>query len=65
MQQDVVIKNQVFKKNSDGSWVAVQNTDIEVPIGTVRIPRGMVFRTGMQFYGIDVAALLDRDLSSG
>jgi hypothetical protein len=64
MQQNVVIKYQVFRKNSDNSWEATQNTDIEIPIGSVRIPRGMVFRPGMTFYGVDITGLLDQNAAS-
>lgn len=64
MQQNIVIKYQVFRKSSENSWESIQNTDIEFPIGSVRIPRGMVFRPGMTFYGVDIAVLLDQNAAS-
>ena len=63
MAQPVAIDLKVFKKNQDGSWTSIQNTDINIPFGIVRIPGGMIFKQGKLNWGVDIAAMLD-DTSS-
>ncbi len=49
-----------FKKNPDGSWSCVKQVTIKGPSGEIRIGPGMSFREGVQFMGIDLAALLNQ-----
>lgn len=53
----------VFKKNPDGSWTTLQNTDITVPYGVIRLARDMTFEKGKTVVGLDIAALLDETAS--
>ncbi|ABC77263.1 hypothetical cytosolic protein [Syntrophus aciditrophicus SB] len=49
-----------FKKQEDGSWVAVQNSDIQCESGKIiRIEPGFIFKKGITLAGADVASALD------
>jgi hypothetical protein len=60
-KQKIKITSQAFRKNPDGSWTSVQITDIDTPVGAIRIGPGMTFRKGRTICGIDVATLLDQN----
>lgn len=60
MQQKIDIKKQAYKKNPDGTWSTIINTDIVAPIGDIRIGKGVVFSRGQKICGIDVVELLDQ-----
>jgi hypothetical protein len=50
-----------FEKKPDGSWVAVNNSDINTKLGKViRITPGIIFKKGTKFVGLDVAEVLDK-----
>ena len=49
-----------FKKNDDGSWTCVKNTDIKSSYGIYRINPGMTFKKKTSHWGMDVAELLDQ-----
>lgn len=49
-----------FKKNPDGSWTCIKNTDIKSAYGIIRVNPGMTFRKKKTHWGIDVAELLDQ-----
>ncbi len=49
-----------FKKNPDGSWSSIKPVTISGPTGgSIKIGSGITFRKGVQFMGVDLAALLD------
>ena len=64
MEENIKIKTEDFKKNADGSWTLVRNTDLEASIGVIRLTSGMTFKKGMTILGFDVAEILD-NVSSG
>lgn len=49
-----------FEKKSDGSWIALKNSDIVTEDGgVIRVTPGMVFIPGRQLWGFDVAKILN------
>ena len=48
-----------FEKNSDGTWGAVQATEIGGPGGRVDFTPGEVYRLGQERKGLDIAKLLN------
>ena len=61
MKEEVVLSCEAFTKNSDGSWSSIHATDIQAPIGTIRIPPGMTFQQGKTFIGIELVAVLEKN----
>jgi len=53
-----------FTKNPDGSWVALENTDIPGLGRKLTIRRGSVLRPGATILSVDMAALLDQQCPS-
>ncbi len=49
-----------FKKNPDGSWTCIKNTDIRNAYGIYRINPGMTFVKNTSHWGMDVAELLEQ-----
>ena len=60
MQDKTFVSPNEFKKNPDGSWTCIKNTDIKNPYGIIRVNPGMTFRKTKPHWGIDVAELLDQ-----
>ena len=60
MTEDIVLSNEAFTKNSDGSWTSIHPSDIQAPIGTIRIPPGMTFRAGKTLIGVDLVEELEK-----
>lgn len=60
MQETAVVKPDAFKKNPDGSWTCVTNTDIKKAGRIIRINPGMTFRKEYPQWGIDVVGLLEQ-----
>ena len=60
MKEDIIISSGDFTKNPDGSWTSIHTTDIQAPIGAIRIPPGMTFRAGKTLNGLDLTEVLDR-----
>ncbi len=50
-----------FKKNPDGSWEPLAPLTIKTNMGEVTIVPGTSFRTGVEFMGLDIAALCEQD----
>lgn len=50
-----------FRRNNDGSWESVQNTDINAPIGSLRVQPGTVFKKGGKLCGVDIVSLLEQN----
>ncbi len=48
-----------FQKNDDGTWGAVQATEIGGPGGRVDFTPGEVYRLGQERKGLDIAKLLN------
>ena len=53
-----------FMKNPDGSWVALNNTDIPGLGRKLTIRQGSVLRPGATILSIDMAAMLDEQCPS-
>ena len=60
MQQRPPVDCTAFKKNTDGSWETVKNTDVRGNVGDIRLPPGAVFKKGAKLNGIEIAALLEQ-----
>ena len=54
------VSSKEFKKNPDGSWTCIKNTDIKSSYGIYRIPPGMTFKKKTTHWGMDVAELLEQ-----
>ena len=54
-----------FRKNADGSWSATEQMTIAGPNGNVQIGPGVSFNPGVAFSGVDLAATLNRECSTG
>ena len=53
---------EAFRKNSDGSWTSVRNSDIPTPPdGLTRVGADMTFEKGRTYWGIDIVSLLDQN----
>ena len=48
-----------FKKNDDGTWGAVQATEIGGPTGRIDFTPGEIYKAGETRKGLDIAKLLD------
>jgi hypothetical protein len=49
-----------FKKNPDGDWVSVKNSDLNTKSNKViRVPPGMTFKKGGTFLGFDIVQVLE------
>ena len=48
-----------FKKNDDGTWGAVQATEIGGPTGRIDFTPGEVYKPGESRKGLDIVKLLD------
>jgi hypothetical protein len=64
MKEDVILSTEAFTKNSDGSWTSIHVTDIQIPIGAIRIPPGMTFRAGKTLDGVDLVEVLERTVNN-
>ncbi len=64
MKEGVILSGEAFKKNSDGSWTSVHATDIQAPVGAIRIPPGMTFNAGKTLIGIDLVEVLERNVTN-
>ncbi len=64
VDKQIGIVYEAFRKEADGSWISVRNSDISAPEGYIRIGAGMDFRRGVTIRGIDVAKLLDEEFSA-
>ena len=64
MTEDVILSSEAFTKNSDGSWTSIHTTDVQIPIGTIRIPPGMTFKAGGTLNGVDVVEVLERTVNN-
>jgi hypothetical protein len=62
-QQRSPVECKAFRKNPDGSWESVLITDIQAPIGTIRIQPGTVFRKGGKLSGVDIFSMLEQNCS--
>lgn len=60
MQDTTIVSPKEFRKNSDGSWTCIKNTDLKNAYGVYRINPGMTFVKKKPHWGIDVAELLDQ-----
>ena len=52
-----------FKKNDDGTWGAVQATEIGGPTGRIDFTPGEVYKAGESRKGLDIVKLLDANCS--
>ena len=60
MDNVVKLATDCFEKKSDGSWVAVKNSDIVTRDGRfIRITPGMAFTPGRQLWGLDIVQALE------
>ena len=64
MTEEVIVLSEAFSKNSDGSWTSIQVTDVQIPIGTIRIPPGMTFKKGGTLDGVDLVEVLERAVNT-
>jgi hypothetical protein len=55
---------EAFRKEADGSWTSVRNSDVTTSDGNIRIGAGMDFRRGVTIRGVDVAKRLDEELAA-
>ena len=53
-----------FKKNDDGTWSAVQATEIGGPTGRIDFTPGEVYKSGEQRKGLDIVKLLDANCNN-
>ncbi len=60
-QRQVTVTPDAFRKQADGSWVCIRNTDVYTPIGAIRINVGLELRKGRTLCGYDIAALLEAE----
>jgi hypothetical protein len=61
MDQVVKIAVNEFRKEPDGTWVCITNSDVSTRSSNViRITPGMTFRKGTIFCGVDIAEALDQ-----
>jgi hypothetical protein len=73
MPDAIMISTKAFRKNADGSWTALQVTEIQKKVevamgsgtalktGAIRLDPGMTFRKGYKVWDVDVAELLDQN----
>ncbi|MFH0976162.1 MAG: hypothetical protein V1874_10310 [Spirochaetota bacterium] len=60
MEEISKINIKEFKKNPDGSWVSIDNIDINTRSNKViRIAPGNIFKQGVLRWGMDIAKTLD------
>jgi hypothetical protein len=59
MQQNITLSCEAFEKNPDGSWISTHVTDIQSPVGAIRIGPGLQFNKDRPIWGIDVVRLLE------
>ena len=56
------LTREAFRKNSNGSWTSVRNSDIPTPPdGLMRIGPDITFEKGKTFNGIDIVSLLEQN----
>ncbi|HBE45396.1 MAG TPA: hypothetical protein DDW17_08155 [Deltaproteobacteria bacterium] len=49
-----------FKKQPDGSWVCIKNSDIVTKAGNmIRVSPGLTFKKDRRLWGLDVVKMLD------
>lgn len=60
LPDETIVSSSEFKKNPDGSWTCIKNTDIKSAYGIYRVNPGMTFVKEKLHWGIDVAELLDQ-----
>ncbi len=53
----------LLTEHSDGSYEPKQNITISGPNGKVSLNPGVRFRAGVKFMGIDIAEILDQEIS--
>jgi hypothetical protein len=49
-----------FRKNPDGSWETTKVTDIQGPVGAIRLQPGTVFKKGGRINSVEVVPLLEQ-----
>ena len=59
----ISIVYEAFRRQADGSWTSIRNSDVGTPDGAIRIGAGMDFRRGGTICGLDIAMLLDEELA--
>ncbi len=60
MEEIIKIDIGEYKKNPDGSWICVKNSDIATKSNKlIRISPGTTFKKGVILWGMDVAKTLD------
>jgi hypothetical protein len=60
MEEIAKVAIEEFRREPDGSWVCVKNSDITTKTGRViRVAPGTTFRKGGRLSGLDVAHALD------
>ncbi len=60
MPEDAV---SAFRKNSDGSWTCIKPTMIFGYGGIIHIESGMTFERGVKYWGVDMVAFFDENIT--
>lgn len=60
MQPTAIVSPKEFRRNPDGSWTCIKNSDIKSAYGIYRVSPGMTFKKKQSIWGIDVVELLDQ-----
>ena len=63
MESAVILPCDAFEKNPDGSWKSIRMTDVQVPLGSIRLSPGMSFIRERFFLGVDFVSLLEEQCS--
>lgn len=61
VQQLIKVNCQQWRKNDDGSWTTTQVTDVNAPVGTIRLSSEFSIKKGKMLYGVDVIAVLEQN----
>ena len=56
----VIIFADAFRKNDNGSWECIKNTDIKTPSGIHRLNAGMVFKQSNVQWGVNIFEMLEK-----
>jgi hypothetical protein len=51
-----------FVRNPDGSWTCYREGRLEGPVALIRVTPGSTFAPGTTFWGVDLAAWLEREM---
>jgi hypothetical protein len=56
---------QSFRRSETGTWTCLSAVTLRHPMGRIQVTPGTTFAPGTNFMGVDVAAWLDEQSSSG